>query len=210
MNSVTVYAGLVCVVLPLVGCALLMKSETTAPRYFSAGAPVSLPAASKVRIPCDLRLGSVSSASHLDEHIAFRMSAEEVGFYTDRRWTEIPEEYLRRALERELFEVRGVQRVMSSAAPTLDVELLAFEEVRGGTVQALVAARFTVRAEDLVLLQDSVSLTMSIKRPSGNDSAQQLAATLSLALTAAAERIASATIGQLQCRAESRVDSKPE
>ncbi|HYJ08617.1 MAG TPA: hypothetical protein VEX18_06400, partial [Polyangiaceae bacterium] len=78
-------------------CALTSKADAMTPRYFNP----QLAAVSRSQAaprPFELRLGQVSSAAHLDERISFRINASEVGFYDDRRWTELPEAYLRRAL----------------------------------------------------------------------------------------------------------------
>src|SRR4029078_3767284 len=77
-----------------------------------------------------LRLGRVVAGSSCPEQIPYRDSDHELGFYEERRWTERPEVYLRRALARALFEERGATRVVSGFAPTLDVELTAREEIR--------------------------------------------------------------------------------
>jgi cholesterol transport system auxiliary component len=72
----------------------------------------------------------VSSGANLRERIAYRDSAYELGYYEDLRWTERPETYVRRELGRVLFETLGLRRVLTGAAPTLDVELIAFDELR--------------------------------------------------------------------------------
>src|SRR5688572_26651074 len=91
----------------LSGCALLGKSEAFVPRYFSPdtsshGKPK---AASAARADgALLKLGRITAASYLGERIVFRDSNYELNFYEERRWTERPEDYLRRALSRALFE----------------------------------------------------------------------------------------------------------
>src|SRR5436190_1201966 len=112
------------------GCALLSKGEALSPRYFSPSlaaqpAPVAEPDAA----PRALRLCRVEAAAHLEERIAYRISPTELAYYDDRRWTEPPEEFVRRALTVELFERRAFQRVLSGVAPTLDVEVSSFEEL---------------------------------------------------------------------------------
>lgn len=178
------------------GCALLVKAETVKPRYFSVDARLDSgePAAPA---PYQLRMGPASSASHLDERISFRLSGTEVGFYADRRWTEIPEEYLRRALERELFETRGLRRVVTGAAPTLEVELLAFEEIKQEPPQALVAVRFSLRSDTQVELQESFELRAPIAASVGDDGGEKLAQALSEVLQAATSRIAQRVVERL-------------
>ncbi len=120
----------------LAACALFSKAEPMTPRYFTpegeVASPASLaPASASLSRSQQLRLGSVRGGSQLRERIMFRSSAHELGYYEDRRWTERPEVYLRRALGRELFEARGLVRVISGSAPTLEAELVAFEELLG-------------------------------------------------------------------------------
>lgn len=117
----------------LAACALFSKAEPLVPRYFTPEGQLALPAAASPSVSGSqqLRLGSVRGGSQLRERVMFRSSAHELGYYDDRRWTERPETYLRRALARELFEVRGLVRVISGSAPTLEAELVAFEELLG-------------------------------------------------------------------------------
>ena len=75
-------------------CALTSKAEVVTPRYFSPE-PMAGGHSPKVPEKLELRLGEVSSASHLDERIAYRVGGAEMGFYEDQRWTENPEAYRR-------------------------------------------------------------------------------------------------------------------
>jgi cholesterol transport system auxiliary component len=94
----------------------------------------------------------------------FRDSDHERGYYEDRRWTERPEAYLRRALARTLFEERGLVRVATGAAPTLDAELVAFEEIR--------APEHKTRIQVVVTLDDrggSEQATITMEEPVRSD-----------------------------------------
>jgi hypothetical protein len=130
------FVALAAAVLLASGCAFMSKGEGMTPRYFSPALASEPPEASEPRppeatsAPPELRIGRIEPAAHLEERIAYRISDSELAYYDDRRWTEPPEQFVRRALERELFESRAFRRVISGAAPTLDVELLSFEEVR--------------------------------------------------------------------------------
>jgi cholesterol transport system auxiliary component len=178
------------------GCALTAKGEPLAPRYFSAEQPMPRTAEHAAR-GIELRLGQVRSAAHLDERMAFRVNSSEVGFHDDRRWTELPEAYLRRALERDLFETRELLRVVSGSAPTLDVELTAFEELRGVPSQARVSLRFTLRGERAALLEQSITLDRPLDARPGQDPAQRVAATLSSTLAEAVGIVADRVIARL-------------
>ena len=112
------------------GCALLGKADPVVPRYFTPEYESDArAAAAKAPAELRLRLGRVSAWSHLRERLVVRSSAQELSYAEDRRWTERPEVYLKAALERALFEERGVQQALSGPAPTLEVELAAFEEL---------------------------------------------------------------------------------
>ncbi len=152
------------------GCALLTKSAPIVPRYFTPelesadGAPPT--ATSDGRAEERLRLGRIDAGPHLRERMAYRTSAQEMGYYNDRRWTERPEAYLRRALAHSLFEERGITRAVSGAAPNLDAELVAFEEIKGEKHK--VRVRVVMKLDDATL--GSLERTITVEQDvSGND-----------------------------------------
>lgn len=159
MNASIVGSG--CLALLLSGCSLFSRNEVMYPRYFSPDLPKATSKIGSKRSGVELRLGRVSAGSYIAEKIVFRESDYEVGFYDYLMWTERPEVYLRRALTRVLFEEEGLMSVLSGAAPTLDVELVSFEEVRGPSPVALVRIAFSLHNERVVFLQQ----TMAIERP---------------------------------------------
>jgi len=144
------------------GCAFLSKNEPLQPRYFTVE-PEPKAAAATARSDLKLRLGPVVAGSDIRQYLTIRSSDRELGYSADLRWTERPESYLRRALSRAFFEERGVQRVLSGVAPTLDVELVAFEEVRQAPARVRVAAVITLHDGRLVLLEK----TFAQERPLG-------------------------------------------
>ncbi len=149
--------------LALSGCALTQKGEALDVRFFTPEhVRPKLTSASDATGPA-LRLGRVSSSMHLREPIAHRDGPYEVNYYDDRRWTERPEVYVRRQLARALFEERGFRR--SDQAPELDVEVIAFEEVRTREVHA---ARIVVRAvlvgEQGELFEDTITAEERVAR----------------------------------------------
>jgi len=175
------------------GCALTSKADALSPRYFDpvprAGRSVPAPRA------YDLRLGQVSSAANLDERIAYRKSSAEVGFYEDRRWTELPEAYLRRALERELFEQRRLTRVVTGPAPVLDVELTAFEEEQGrGKVR--IRLSFSLRDERRSLLERSLEVEQAFSA-GREDGAERAAQTLVDTLARVVEELSAEVVEKL-------------
>jgi cholesterol transport system auxiliary component len=149
------------------GCALTSKSEPSAPRYFSPERPGG-PARSGPRPTGptgELRLGRVSGPAFLDERLVYRDSAHELGYYQERRWTEAPDQYLSRRLAHVLFEERGLHRVVAGAAATLEVELVAFEEIRAPrrAARVEVIARLrdqrTVRWEETLTVEEPIAVT---------------------------------------------------
>lgn len=191
------------VAVPLLGlsdCALTSRGATLTPRYFSPN--VAEPAHASPATPAPaaepaLRLGQVEAASHLEERMAYRVSPAELGYYEDRRWTEQPYEYLRRALERELFENRHVRRVVTGAADTLDVELTAFEELRTPQPHVRLALTFTLHDERESLLERSVVVERAL--PAGDDAgrAERVAQALGAALGAAVTQVSDAVVPTL-------------
>lgn len=179
-------------------CALTSKADALSPRFFSA--ELETPAAELPEpegAPLELRLGQVEAASHLEERISYRLNGTELGYYEDRRWTEAPEHYLRRALERELFERRHIRRVVSGPGATLDVELTAFEELRSPPARVRLALSYTLHDAR----QSSLERSLVIERPLADvdepDRAQKVAAALGIALGAAVSEISDQVVRKL-------------
>jgi len=168
------------------GCALTAKADAIYPRFFSPepAAPPP-PSAAPTTAPLSLRLGQVEAASYVEERFAYRLEPTELSYYEDRRWTEPPERYLRRALERELFQQRGVRRTVSGPGSTLDVELTAFEELRGTPARVRLALSFSLHDERQSQLERLVVIERPLPSSSQNASARDVTAALALALTAA-------------------------
>jgi len=173
-------------------CALTSKGTALSPRYFSpetGSLPASSPAPAGESLA--LRLGTVDAASHLEERMAYRVHASELGYEEERRWTERPDEYLRRALEQELFERRHLRRIVSGAGATLDVELLAFEELRGPTPRVRLALRFTLHDARQASLEKSLTVERALAPPSRDTAhAQLVASALGAALESAVSEVA--------------------
>jgi cholesterol transport system auxiliary component len=179
------------------GCALTDKAEPLSPRYFS---PASAHTSAKTTPRpgrWELRLGQVDSASHLEERIAYRLSETELGYYEDRRWTEPPEQFLRRALFAELFDRRGLRRVVSGRAPILDVELQSFEHLRYGQVRAQLRLRYSIRDDRGSVREGSITMEQVVVQGSAPDDAQALAVAMSEALTDAVSKLADQVVDQL-------------
>ena len=179
------------------GCALTSKAdamsvrwftpETVKPRITSAGGD-------RIEGP-SLELGRVSSGMNLREKIAYRDAAYEVGYYDDRRWTERPEVFVRRELSRTLFEEYGMRRALAGQSPILDVEVLAFEELRAPHA-ARVQLRLIVRDDTHALLEK----TITVDRPvaGGSKEFDGLIQAMAQALDAAANETAKETEAALR------------
>ncbi len=181
------------------GCALLSKADVVEIRYFSpehvkpqlTGGDASTAPEAPRPAPNDaleVRLGRVTSGSNLRERIAFRDAAYELGYYEDWRWTERPETYVRRELGRTLFEEHGLHRVFNGSAPTVDIEVIAFDDLRLKTGRA---ARVQLKAmlsdESGVLWEDTLTVDrpVTVEKPKIED----VVAAMAGALDAAAEQV---------------------
>jgi cholesterol transport system auxiliary component len=194
------------------GCALTSKSDPMMPRYFNPDESRGRGqlAASTTAEPegethgAELRLGRITAASYLGERIVFRDSNYELGYYEERRWTERPEAYLRRAVARALFEDRGVRRVVSGAAPTLDVELSEWVELRSPPI-VRVRATYVLYDERLVRRQ----ATLAVERPipsaaTANQRAETAARAMADAFGDAVNQIADRVAADLRRTQQSR------
>jgi cholesterol transport system auxiliary component len=183
----------------LSGCALLGKNDPHVPRYFTPEYEGDAPTA-PVRSDLQLRLGRVEGWSHVREQLATRNSARELFYREDRRWTERPEIYLRRALSRALFEERGVVESLSGRGVTVDVELIAFEEIEQPH-KARMQALLVLRDDRIGLLTETVTVERPVGKSNEADQARAVVEALSQALQAGVTRIADRVVAKLSERA---------
>jgi len=189
------------------GCALLMKSDPTVPRYFSPGpAAPSTAAVRAASSGLELRLGRVNADAYIKDRIVHRDSTYEIGYYEDRVWTEKPESYVRRALARAIFDDRGVSQVLSGASVTLEVDVVAFEEVREPIHVGRIALDYVLYDDRVVRLSRSIVVERPIPQTKGGDAAREAVQALSDALGSAVDSVAEATAKEL--RAEQTPDRK--
>jgi cholesterol transport system auxiliary component len=140
----------------LAGCALTSRSTPVELRYFVP--PIHAATAVAGEGPL-LRLGRVTPTTLLRERILHRDTEVELGRYETLRWTDRPEAYVRRALERALFDSHRFAQAVGGDAPTLDVDVLAFEEVRRGARRfGRVVLAYDLRDEQRVLAHGTVAI----------------------------------------------------
>jgi cholesterol transport system auxiliary component len=198
-------ACLACLACFASACALLSKSDPVVPRYFSPEIPDTA-ASAGVPTGLSVRVGRVGGGSYLKERIAYRDSDHEFGFYDDRRWTERPEVYLERALDRSLFESHGLKRALSPSAPTLTVELVEFEEVRGAEPRARLRVSYALQDDTTVFFERWFAIERPLLAGTGGSQADRLAAGLGVALRDAVARIVDDVIADLPRDAPTRPD----
>jgi cholesterol transport system auxiliary component len=185
------------------GCALTSKADVVEIRHFSpehvrprltsTDAPPDATPRTALVTPApsaalDVRLGRVTSGPNLRERIVYRNAAYELSYYEGFRWTERPETFVRRALGRALFEEHGLHRVMGGASPTLEVEVLAFDDLRLSTVRAARVQLNVVLFEDRgVIYEETVTVDHPVS--ARNPKIEDVVAAMSEALDAAADRV---------------------
>lgn len=181
-------AAALVVALAPAGCLSFPKGEPPAVRAFDplphldTGADASSSAATT---PLPLRIGRVGAAEHLRERMVWRIGDVEVGFYDDRRWTELPVRYLERALGDELHRRRPpAGGAGAAAAGVLDVRLESFAEAVRPRHEAVVVLRFSVERRDGVRREVVVPAT----RPLATSDPVEVASALGEALREAVER----------------------
>lgn len=143
------------------GCALMSNAPPLDVHYFAVDVPrttTTRSATEAVTIPRALAIGRVRSSEFLRNRIVYREANDVLGSYERWRWTEYPEVYLRRSLSHALFDGERFVQSLGSDVPTLDVELLAFEEVRRESARAgRVQVEYRLRVGDRVLASDIVT-----------------------------------------------------
>jgi|HubBroStandDraft_6_1064221.scaffolds.fasta_scaffold101094_3 cholesterol transport system auxiliary component len=170
------------------GCSLLSRGAPLGPHYYDPEPPRGVVAFAGPPA-CTLELGDVDANDDLGQSIAFRHSRYEVGYYETRRWTESPDNYLRRALVRALFDERRCRRVLSGDGPTLDARLLAFDELLGPPRRALVQVRVTLRDAGVVISEATFAATRPLGAGDGDAAFDDFAAAISEALDEVVARV---------------------
>jgi ABC-type uncharacterized transport system auxiliary subunit len=181
----------------LTGCVLTSKTPALEIRYFSP--PEQAAAPGSIEQPIEVRLGRVTASSHLRYRIAHRESRVELELYETLRWAERPDDYVRRALDRALFDEGGFTRAATGPAAEIEVEVTAFEEVhRAGRTFGRVELRFHLATENCVLAAETIAVE---REATGSDIAGSVAAigdALSIAASDVAARSRRALVQSLR------------
>jgi ABC-type uncharacterized transport system auxiliary subunit len=152
-----------------------------APPLRSDGAPV--------------RLRPVTGTPFLRERIAWRASDVEYGLYEERRWSELPSNYVQRALETTLRRTPGVMLTNDLHAPVLRVEVVAFDEVVIPARAAAVSLRVSLRDPKRGPLLDR---TFASELPAAEDTTAATAVAMGHALDTVAADVAEAVAAALR------------
>jgi len=152
----------------LAGCALAAKATPLEVHYFSpepvTAATGAEPSSAAPR--ARLRLGRVTASAQLRARIVRRDSPVALTVHDELRWTEPPDAYVRRALSRALFDDRPLEQIVGGVAPTLEVEVTAFEHVaEPGRDAGRVVLRYQLHDERVVLDHGLVSVERAAAGP---------------------------------------------
>jgi ABC-type uncharacterized transport system auxiliary subunit len=162
-------------------CALTSKSAPQELHYF---APPAHAVATAHGSGTPLRIGRVTPSALLRERIVYRTSNVELDRYETLRWTDAPDVYVRRALASALFDTKLFEQ---AAGPVLDVEVIAFEELRRGDRRfGRVELGYTLEDDTHVLARG----TVAIERDAGSSTMTAIVTALGAALDAAAAELA--------------------
>jgi cholesterol transport system auxiliary component len=218
MNTRRAYTLVLCAITAsfMPGCALFSKGDPGAARFFSINREPDRPGSVTAKLsgvreePLELRLGRVTGAQYIEERLVFRDSANELGYYRERRWTEPPELFLKRLLAHALFEERGLRHVVGGSGPTIDVQLTALDEIRAPQrlARAQVVARLHV--EHLVLWEEILTVDLPVIEKKDGDLAVATVEALGKAMQAVVDQIAESVVYELEERIRAQTISGTE
>ena len=99
--------------------------------------------------------------------------------------------------ERVLFEQRGIRQVVGGAAPTLEVELTAFEEIRAPSPIVRVGVVVKLHDQRVVRWAETLTVEQPIVVKAGGDLPDATVEALAAALRGAVDRIADRVLLEL-------------
>ncbi|XXF75332.1 ABC-type transport auxiliary lipoprotein family protein [Myxococcaceae bacterium GXIMD 01537] len=173
------------------GCALTSKGKPLGVSWYTPE-QVQPGSANPQSAGPELRLGYVRSGADLGQRIAWGDGAYRMGFYEERRWTERPAQFVTAALRRALFEAHGFRSASHETAPLLDVEVVAFQELRSPQAHAGRVALHVRLSNERELLDTTLVKDEPVKGERFDDVAAAISRALDDAANEAAERVAAA------------------
>jgi len=175
------------------GCLFGGKAPPLELRYFSADTAAVAPSPRPAVAHAKLRLGAITASAHLRYRIVHRSSPVERELFDTLRWTETPDAYVRRSLTRALFDNQPLDQA-TAAAPTLDVEVLAFDDVeRAGLHFGRVELAYQLAGETEVIAGGVVAE----ERPAAGAAIEQVVLAITAAMEAATETVAERVTAKL-------------
>jgi ABC-type uncharacterized transport system auxiliary subunit len=144
-----------------------------------------------------VRLEPVTSTPFLRERIAWRSSAVEYGLYEQRRWSETPPRYVQRALESALRTTPDLRLTDAFDAPSLRVDVVAFDEVLAPEHVARVSLVVSLRDRSRARIVDR---TFSAEAPIAADGGSATATAMGTALDGVVAEVARAVAEALRGR----------
>jgi ABC-type uncharacterized transport system auxiliary subunit len=197
-------ARIACLSLSLLVTGCVFR-DAAAPRFYrpashtldgsTADAPTGTSGASSAISA--VRLEPVTGTPFLRERMAWRSSDVEYGLYEQQRWSETPPRYVQRALEGALRTTPGLRLTDSFDAPSLRVDVVAFDEV--------LAPAHLARVSLVVSLRDRarsriVDRTFSADAPIATDGGTATATAMGTALDGVVAEVARAVVDALRGR----------
>jgi ABC-type uncharacterized transport system auxiliary subunit len=129
-------------------CAGCITRDAAEPRFYhpdaaTLGVPADPPSAGTSGAP--VRLRPVHEAGFLRERMVWRVSEVEYGRYEQRRWNELPSQYVARAMTNAIEATPALALTDDVTAPALALDLLAFDEIVTKPRVARVIVRASLR-----------------------------------------------------------------
>ncbi len=167
------------------GCALFSRGASVDVRWYTPELTRGHAGNAERQGGCELHLGRVAAGADLGLRIAYGDGLYQVGYYEGLRWTERPEQYVRRALGRALFEEGPFHRASSGDGPSLDVEVIEFQEIKTPAAHAArVSLRFTLSGDRVL-----VERTVVVSEPFPGEPFDAFVAAMATALETAASEV---------------------
>jgi len=190
--------ALVLACLVLAGC---LTRDAGAPRFYHPDAamldaPADAPPDGPPRT--SVRLRPVHEAGFLRERMVWRTSEVEYGRYEQRRWNELPAQYVERAMANSLQSSASLALTDDLAAASLGLDLLAFEEIVGEPHVARVMVRASLRSAKGRTVMDR---QFSVDEPITDDGGDGVARAMGKALDTITAQVTNEVAARLAPRA---------